>query len=180
MKNNVLKKIFSKNSITIYIVVAIYAIFSSLLYTDNLSRQLTNMLISVSCYIVLAVSLNLVVGFLGELSLGHACFMSVGLFTGCISSVLMSNVIPSVYIRLPIAMILGGLAAAADKTQLQQTAFRRRQQSGLLNSCGKGFSVGEQLLTGLDPLCGGGLVSQQGACGFHRVIGGQSAAQSHG
>ncbi|MBQ9106904.1 MAG: branched-chain amino acid ABC transporter permease [Clostridia bacterium] len=113
MKNNVLKKLFSKNSITIYIVVAIYAIFSSLLYTDNLSRQLTNMLISVSCYIVLAVSLNLVVGFLGELSLGHACFMSVGLFTGCISSVLMSNVIPSVYIRLPIAMILGGLAAAA-------------------------------------------------------------------
>ncbi len=111
MAKNVLKKAFSKNSITVYIVVAIYAAISALLYSGNLSRQYTNMVISVSCYVVLAVSLNLVVGFLGELSLGHACFMSVGLFSGCIFSIVSRDVLPMV-IRLPISMIVGGLAAA--------------------------------------------------------------------
>ncbi len=110
-KNNIIKRLFSKNSITIYIVVAIYAAISTMLYTGNLSRQLTNMVISVSCYVVLAVSLNLVVGFLGELSLGHACFMSVGLFSGCIFSVVTREMLPLV-VRLPISMVVGGIFAA--------------------------------------------------------------------
>ena len=44
------------------------------------------MLIPVCCWIVMAVSLNLVVGISGELSLGHAGFMSVGAFTGAVVS----------------------------------------------------------------------------------------------
>lgn len=111
-ENKIVKRLFSRNSITLYLVVALYAVVSALFYTDNLGRQFSNMLISVSCYIVLAVSLNLVVGFLGELSLGHACFMSVGLFTGCIFSILTQNVITVMYLRLFLAMIVGGLAAA--------------------------------------------------------------------
>ena len=111
MKNNILKKAFSKNSLTIYFVVAIYAVLSVMLYGDLASRQLTNMIISVSCYIVLAVSLNLVVGLLGELSLGHAGFMSVGLFSGCLFSMWTVNLLPMV-VRLPLAMIFGGIFAA--------------------------------------------------------------------
>lgn len=110
--NNALKKAFSKDALTIYLVVAIYAVISIMLYGDLASRQLTNMLISVSCYIVLAVSLNLVVGLLGELSLGHAGFMSVGLFSGCLFSMWTVDLIPMLYIRLPLAMIFGGLFAA--------------------------------------------------------------------
>lgn len=110
-QNSKINRLFSKNNITIYIVVAIYAAISTMLYTGSLSRQLTNMVISVSCYVVLAVSLNLVVGFLGELSLGHACFMSVGLFSGCIFSVVTREMLPLV-VRLPISMIVGGLFAA--------------------------------------------------------------------
>lgn len=111
MKNNRLKKIFSKNNITLLIVVAIYAVISTMLYGGSASRQMTNMLISVSCYIVLAVSLNLVVGFLGELSLGHAGFMSVGLFSGCLFSIATVDSLP-LAVRLPIAMLIGGIFAA--------------------------------------------------------------------
>ena len=86
MKNERLKKVlagaFSPKAITLYIIVAIYAVTAGLLYSGAASRQFSNMLISVSSYVVLAISLNLVVGFLGELSLGHAGFMSVGCFPG--------------------------------------------------------------------------------------------------
>ena len=108
---NLLKKAFSGDALTIYLVVIIYSVLSYLLYSGQASRQLTNMLISVSCYVVLAVSLNLVVGLLGELSLGHAGFMSVGLFSGCLLSMWTVNVLPIV-VRLPLSMIFGGIFAA--------------------------------------------------------------------
>ena len=103
-----------KNPLTVGMVAVLYAVISYLVYSGSASRQLSNMLISVSCYIVMAVSLNLVVGLLGELSLGHASFMSVGLFTGCKLAVVLAEAIPGmpVWVRLPLAMIFGGLMAA--------------------------------------------------------------------
>ena len=76
---------------TLLTVTAVFAVMAVLVYTGNVGRQIQNMLTSVACYIVLAVSLNLVVGLLGELSLGHAGFMSVGLFTGCTVAVLLQE-----------------------------------------------------------------------------------------
>lgn len=105
------KKYFSKNTLTILMVAVLYAVVSALLYTDSASRQLSNMLISISAYIVLAVSLNLVVGLLGELSLGHAGFMSVGLFSGCLFSIALAQQLP-LGVRLPLSMLLGGVVAA--------------------------------------------------------------------
>lgn len=98
--------------ITILIVVVFYGVYSTLVYTDTAGRQMLNMAITISCYILMAVSLNLVVGFLGELSLGHAAFMSVGAYSGSMLSIalLQSTAMP-LYIRLPLAMIFGGLVA---------------------------------------------------------------------
>ncbi len=111
MKSQVINKIFSKNSVTLYLVVAVYVVVSTMIYGGTASRQFSNMVISLSCYVVMAVSLNLVVGFLGELSLGHAGFMSVGLFTGCLASIALKEVLP-LAVRLPVCMLVGGLAAA--------------------------------------------------------------------
>lgn len=124
MKNGI-KKAFSKDSITIYIVIAIYAVISALIYSGNASRQLSNMIISISCYVIMAVSLNLVVGVLGELSLGHAGFMSVGLFSGCLFSIATADTLPLV-LRLPVAMIIGGLFAAAVGLVVGLPALRLR------------------------------------------------------
>lgn len=123
--NNAVKKAFSKNSITIYIVVIFYAVISGLIYSGNASRQLSNMIISISCYIVMAVSLNLVVGVLGELSLGHAGFMSVGLFSGCLFSIATADTLPLI-LRLPLSMIIGGLFAAAVGLVVGLPALRLR------------------------------------------------------
>ena len=73
---------------------------------------MSGQLVPICAYIVMAVSLNLTVGVLGELSLGHASFMSVGAFTGVITAMALSNVIPSGGLRLAVAMIVGAFFAA--------------------------------------------------------------------
>lgn len=93
-------------------VAVLYAAAAYLLYGGRLTRQISNMLIPISVYIVLAVSLNLVVGLLGELSLGHAGFMSAGLFAGCLLSIALCETLP-MPARLPLCMVFGGLVAAA-------------------------------------------------------------------
>lgn len=99
------------NMVTLLMVAVLYIVVAVMIYSGAASRQMTSMVISISCYIVMAVSLNLVVGLLGELSLGHAGFVSVGLFTGCLVSLATVDVLPLV-VRLPFSMIVGGLAAA--------------------------------------------------------------------
>ena len=58
------------------------------------------MLVPICCYIVMAISLNLTVGILGELSLGHGGFMSVGAFSGIIAAMSLSELIPSAGVRM--------------------------------------------------------------------------------
>ena len=106
MKKNTYSNIF-----TFLALFAFFGITGGMLYTGNLGRQFTNMLIPISMYIVLAVSLNLVVGLLGELSLGHAGFMSAGLFSGCLVSIALNEVLPDP-LRMLISITVGGLVAA--------------------------------------------------------------------
>jgi branched-chain amino acid transport system permease protein len=63
--------------------------------------------------VVLAVSLNLVVGISGELSLGHAGFMGVGAFTGIVVAACLKEVIPNDFLRLVVSMFAGGLLFTA-------------------------------------------------------------------
>ena len=74
----------------------------------------------------MAVSLNLVVGLLGELSLGHAGFMSVGLFSGCLVSIALSSSPLPLGLRLPLSMLAGGLVAAVFGLLVGLPALRLR------------------------------------------------------
>jgi len=105
------RKGFSGNPVTVLMVAVIYAVVCFMVYTGRASRQMSSMLVSISCYIVMAVSLNLVVGLLGELSLGHAGFVSAGLFSGCLVSLHTVDLLPLI-VRLPLSMLVGGLVAA--------------------------------------------------------------------
>ena len=62
-------------------------------------------------YVIMALSLNLVVGISGELSLGHAGFMSVGAFSGVVVSLSLQQAIPSGPVRLAVAMLVGAVCA---------------------------------------------------------------------
>ena len=99
------------NIATYALVTIAFIVFQTLSQQKMLSKSLQGYLIPICVYIVLAVSLNLVVGISGELSLGHAGFMGVGAFTGIIISGLLRDTIDNELLRLVIAMVSGGLIA---------------------------------------------------------------------
>lgn len=66
-------------------VIAAYIIIQLLMSAGAVTSSLRGQLVPICAYIVMAVSLNLTVGVLGELSLGHAGFMSIGAFTGVVA-----------------------------------------------------------------------------------------------
>ena len=97
-----------------YIVVtAAFLIVTFMNQGGLLNKKMQGLLVPVCCYIIMALSLNLTVGIMGELSLGHAGFMSVGAFTGVIVSQSLLDVIPNGVVRLIIAIIVGAAAAGA-------------------------------------------------------------------
>lgn len=114
MKTNKLnlKKSTLSNLSSYIIVIAAFALLSILSSVGVLGRSATGLLVPTCCYIIMALSLNLTVGILGELSLGHAGFMSVGAFTGIIVSMSLTESVPSTGVRLAIAIIAGSLIAA--------------------------------------------------------------------
>lgn len=93
-------------------VLAAFAVISVLQNQGLLSRSLAGQLVPICCYMSMAVSLNLTVGILGELSLGHAGFMSVGAFSGITAAMALQNAIPSAPLRLAVAMVVGAAFAA--------------------------------------------------------------------
>ena len=101
------------NLITYGIVIAAYIICQVLIENGQMTRALKGQLVPICVYVVMAVSLNLTVGISGELSLGHAGFMSVGAFAGTIASawVLAAFQLENEVIRLILAMVVGGAAA---------------------------------------------------------------------
>lgn len=111
MKNMLIDKRKRTNLITVLVVVVAFAIMQTLSSLGMLSNAIKGQLIPICCYIVLAVSLNLVVGISGELSLGHAGFMGVGAFTGIVTAAVAQGSVDNVVVRLVIAMFAGGVMA---------------------------------------------------------------------
>ena len=112
MKMNLTKKkILPKNSAVFILVIVAYIALQVLDAMGMLKSSLKGQLIPICSYIVLAVSLNLVVGISGEQSLGHAGFMGVGAFTGVVVATAMAPMIENEILRLIVAMVLGGALA---------------------------------------------------------------------
>ncbi len=101
-----------KYYINYIMVAAALAVTSILYYTGGMKASTANLLMQIGYSVILAVSLNIVVGFLGELSLGNAGFMCVGAYIGCYVAILLEPAVNSKLLLLIIGMIVGGLAAA--------------------------------------------------------------------
>lgn len=102
----------TRERIATYSLVTIgFLVMHSLSVGGYLGSAMKGFLVPVCSYIVLAVSLNLLVGICGELSLGHAGFMGIGAFTGILAAAVLSEAVPSPVLRLILAMICGGVMA---------------------------------------------------------------------
>ena len=108
-----MKKKMNKTSLNGFlnygIIIAAFLVLQFLIGAGKLSNSLQSLLVPACCYMVMAVSLNLTVGILGELSLGHAGFMSLGAFGGIIVSIALQEAIPFLPLRLAVSLLAGGI-----------------------------------------------------------------------
>lgn len=98
-------KTTKNNFITCGITLGLFVIFGVLSMTGVLGSQYSGLLIPIGIYIILSISLNLTVGILGELSLGHAGFMCIGAYVGGIFSLMTEESINPSWLRMILALI---------------------------------------------------------------------------
>ena len=98
--------------VTYAMCLVAFAIVFFMQSNHMIPRMIAGQLVPITAYIVMAISLNLVVGIAGDLSLGHAGFMSVGAYTGIVTAVALEGAVPSDPVRLIISIVVGAIAAA--------------------------------------------------------------------
>lgn len=125
-RKRTLKKSTADGLINYGIVIAAFVVLQALRSAGVLSNSLQSLLVPACCYIIMAISLNLTVGILGELSLGHAGFMSLGAFSGIITSVALQNAIPSAPLRLALAVVVGAVMGGIGGTIVGVPVLRLR------------------------------------------------------
>lgn len=118
------KRSFNWKSLIVVIVAAVlYTGIYFAMSNDMLSRSWQSMILKMCYNIVLAVSLNLVVGFLGELSLGHAAFYAVGAYSGCLAATMVP--LP-VWGQFLVGVAVGGTVAAIVGFLISSSILRLR------------------------------------------------------
>jgi len=113
MKNLLKNKTGNRDLLCYLVVILGFIVMQLLSALGILGSSTKGFLVPICVYISLAVSLNLLVGICGELSLGHAGFMGIGAFTGVVVAALLKDAVANEFLRLLLAMIVGGVLAGA-------------------------------------------------------------------
>lgn len=185
MKLKYKQKSLRYSLITYAMVIVFYIICEIMLRAGFMSSLMKGMLVPLCYYSILAVSLNLVVGISGELSLGHAGFMCIGAFTGALFAMTGGAALPG-WAELAIAIVLGAavsgvfgfligipvLRLRGDYLAIVTLAFGEIIKNVInvvylgVDSNGWHFSLKDSLSLGLEP---GGQTIVKGAQGITRL-----------
>ena len=106
-----LNKSTKSTLITVGMVVVAYIIMTILANAGVLSSLMKGLLVPLCIYAIIAVALNLTVGILGELSLGHAGFMCVGAFSSAFFSICFKDTMAAGP-RFFLAIVIGAVVSA--------------------------------------------------------------------
>ena len=98
--------------ITYAMVIAVFIIVEIMISTGMMSSLMQGLLVPLCIYSIVAVGLNLCVGYLGELSLGHAGFMCGGAFSSAVFSKCMMTSGMNETLRFILAILIGTVVAA--------------------------------------------------------------------
>ena len=109
--SNLFNKKNRNKTISFSLIIFTYVFIEVLMNVTKVSRLFTSLLVPTCAYIIIALALNLVVGFSGELSLGHAGFMAIGAFTSIIIMGILQTYINNEILLLIISIIIGGIVS---------------------------------------------------------------------
>lgn len=119
-----MKKLLSKkNILSVVVMAAVYCVVCFMMMNNVLPRTWQALVIRMCYNVILAMSLNLVVGFLGELSLGHAAFYAVGAYSGCFFAI---NVELPLIMRFIGGLLVGGVCSALVGFLISSSILRLR------------------------------------------------------
>ena len=122
-----LKKLKLRHYLNYMVIGTVTAVLAGMVLTGHkFDNSLLFLLEKIAISIILAVSLSLVVGFLGELSLGHAGFMCVGAYLGGKIAALLVPTLGNGPLTFLIALLAGGGAAAVCGIIIGIPALRLR------------------------------------------------------
>jgi branched-chain amino acid transport system permease protein len=117
-----MKKTLNNYAVNLICVVSIYLIIYILIKNGVINSYYESVIIFICINIILATSLNLTTGFLGQLALGHAGFVAVGAYT----SALFTKTVKLPFLEFPIALLIGGIVAAIFGIAIGIPALRLR------------------------------------------------------
>ena len=101
--------VFTKKNLILALAIIVTYFIIVILSEYVLNRHFNSLIVPIGINVILAVSLNLTTGFLGELSLGHAGFMAIGAYAGSIFTIYAN--LPSA-IEFILGLLIGGIFAA--------------------------------------------------------------------
>ena len=107
-----MKKQTRDQLITFAMVVVVYVVVQIMIATGSMSSLMQGLLVPMCTYSMVAIGLNLCVGYLGELSIGHAGFMCVGAFFGAFCTKLLEGSITNEIVLFLVALVVGTAMAA--------------------------------------------------------------------
>ncbi len=108
------------------LIVFIWAVMQILIITGVINRYYMGIILSVMAYIILATSLNIATGFLGQLILGHAAFMGIGGYAAGIFAISMRDAISSDLLLYVLSVLVAFSCAAIAGFLIGTPALRLR------------------------------------------------------
>jgi len=114
--------------INIISILCVFIVFYVLMQIGVINRYHEGIIIVILINIILAASLNLATGFLGQLTLGHAGFMAAGAYISAITAVQLTNHfsgMPNIIVLI-ISLVLAGLLTALIGIAIGIPALRLR------------------------------------------------------
>jgi len=156
-----------KLGINVSAIVLLYIILKSAITFGLITRYHQGIIIFIMINIILATSLNLATGFLGQLTLGHAGFMAVGAYASAITSIEVRALLPNMpdFMLLIISLIIAAIAAGIVGVLIGIPALRLRGDYLAIITLGFGEVI-RVVINNMRGLTGGA----QGLTGIPRIV----------
>lgn len=151
-------------TINLILFIAFLFIVNTLMDLKYISNYQSRIFMLIGINIILAVSLNISAGYLGQLPLGHAGFMSVGAYSSAIFMKAASEL--PLFVSIPMGLIIGGVVAAIFGTIIGIPALRLRGDYLAIVTLGFGEII-RVILLNIDSLLGFNLT--YGAAGLKNI-----------
>jgi len=105
LNNNLVTDVYIKYAITLAVLGIVYGLLMLLVYEGIIDNYILRIMKQIGIFVIAALGLNLILGFTGQFTMGHAAFMSIGAYGSAIMT-------KNFNMPFPISLIVGVVLAA--------------------------------------------------------------------